>query len=145
MAALRADGPAHGDSGFTLLEALIAITLLALAAGILQSALTGASRLGARAAGDTAALEIARAKLAAAGVATPLREGVTEGEAAGGYRWRVSVSRRRTDLRPQTSDVQGAAAGYWATAEVEWHEHGGTRPRTITLTTLKLADGEGRR
>lgn len=144
MAAMTASPPRHADEGFTLIEALVALTLLAVAIGLLQSAMTGAARLGARAGGDTAALEIAQAQLAAAGVAVPLSEGVTEGDAAGGYRWRLIVARHGPPARTADGSADQGPAGYWTTAEVEWQEHGRNEPRKVRLTTLKLGNWEAR-
>ena len=83
------------DPGYEVFRPLLiyntsmGVAYLAAGAALLQGGLANAWRGQARAAGEIGALEVARAQLAAAGIETPLTQGVREGVAKGGYRWRV--------------------------------------------------------
>lgn len=122
------------QAGFTLIETLVALIILALAAGALQLCLS-AGWTGVRVVrGEQAALQLARAKLAEAGVETRLAEGTEDGETEAGFAWTREVRARPT---PGAALQPAALAGYWVTVTVSWHEKF-KRDRTVSLTTLKL-------
>ncbi len=129
---------ASRDDGFTLLETLIALAILAGALATLQQAL-GAGWKGLRAArSEIGAVEHARAQLAAAGVATNLREGQTEGVTPDGYRWQVTIVPVAAEARPRSTTAP-KFAGYWVTAAVRWQSGSGLAGgRAVTLRTLKI-------
>jgi type II secretory pathway pseudopilin PulG len=123
---------ASGEGGFTLVEALVALFIIIAMTVILYRGLSSGMRIAERAAGTEAALLVAKARLAALGVTTPLAEGEEEGR-DGDIGWRTSIRR-----------YQGAASdagprAYWASVTVSWQQRAGTEPQTIRLTTLKLA------
>jgi general secretion pathway protein I len=124
------------DDGFTLIETLVALVIMIAAATMLYRGLSGGLRASNAADGADAALLVARQRLAAAGIETPLQAGRREG-AEGDVLWQV-------DLRPYSAEGTGSAApgarlqAYWATATVTWRDRRGARPRSLQLTTLKL-------
>lgn len=133
--------PKAGEAGFTLLESLVALALLAAGIALLQGGLAGAWRGQARAAGEIGALEVARAKLAAAGIDTPLTAGEREGLAEGGYRWRLTT---RAETRSAAARAPGSAMrGYWTTVDVFWDAPGESVPRRVSLTALKAVQSAG--
>ncbi|MEQ1718048.1 MAG: prepilin-type N-terminal cleavage/methylation domain-containing protein [Hyphomicrobium sp.] len=134
-----ADEMSRREDGFTIIEVLVALTVLVMAIAVLQGGLRGGYRGQERAAHEMAALEIAKSRLAAAGIETPLTAGVTQGEAGGGYRWRVVVA---PETRSGNGTSSAALRGYWTTAEVEWVEPAGAAPRKVSLTSLKIAREE---
>jgi prepilin-type N-terminal cleavage/methylation domain-containing protein len=121
------------EDGFTLIEVLVSLTVLVAAIALLQGALRGSYRSNDRATQEMTALEIARSRLAAAGVETPLAAGVTEGEANGGFHWRV-VMTPEVKSRAAASPVRG----FWTTAEVEWRDRQESAPHKVSLVTLKI-------
>ena len=125
------------DGGFTLVETLVALVIMIAAATMLYRGLSGGLRASNAADGADAALLVARQRLAAAGIETPLEAGRQEG-AEGDVLWQV-------DLRPymaaERTDPAAPAArlqAFWATATVTWRDRRGARPRSLQLTTLKL-------
>jgi type II secretory pathway pseudopilin PulG len=121
------------ERGFTLVEALVALFIIIAMTVILYRGLSSGMRVADRAAGTEAALLVAKARLAALGVSTPLIEGEEEGR-DGDVTWRTIIQPYR--------DGAAAEAGpraYWASVTVSWRQRAGTEPQTLKLTTLKLA------
>ncbi|MFT3755853.1 MAG: prepilin-type N-terminal cleavage/methylation domain-containing protein [Pseudoxanthomonas sp.] len=130
------------QSGFTLLEVIVAFALLALALSLLLGALSGATRQvrGAEDAGR-AALH-AQSLLAQAGVGVALRPGVTEGEWEGGrYRWQLQVSPYADPARsPPMLAAPGTARLLQLQLDVRWGEAAG---QTLQVRSLRrVAGGE---
>ena len=120
------------EHGFTLLEVLIALTILSVALamlfGIFSHSLSRShetqSRLGARA--------LATSLLAQADKTTAIAYGETHGRTSSGLDWRLDVSRYGDDR-----DVQAwPAAVARVTATVRWGDH--ATGQTFALTTLRL-------
>lgn len=126
------------EDGFTLLETLVALAILAGALATLQQAL-GAGWKGLRAARtELGAVEHARAQLAAAGVTTDLREGQSEGVTPDGYRWQITIAPLVAESRLRTA-APSKFAGYWVTATARWQSGSGLAGgRAVTLRTLKI-------
>jgi general secretion pathway protein I len=122
--------------GFSLLELLIAFTILATLVGALSQVFSAglqAARSGDR---DTRAVVIAQSRLAVLDVEQPLRVGVFSGATDDDYHWRVT-------LRPYLDDQLPAArrvlVPLTVTVEVFWEE--GDRPRGVSLTSMLLGSG----
>jgi hypothetical protein len=109
---------------------MIMIAMVAMFYGSFSSALGISDHTGR----TEAALRVAQSRLAAAGVETPLRTGVEEGR-EGGIGWRV-------DVRPYSA--AGAAAqsiglaAFYVSVTVSWRDRRGGKPRSLTLSTMKL-------
>jgi len=119
------------QAGFTLLEILVALAIMMLAAGALTRTLVTGTLLSGRAAKETAAFEVARNALAVAqgSGATPITVDTTLGN---GMQRSVTV-RARPDL------IKPAFAGpvpYEIDVVVRWRE--GARARDISLSTLRF-------
>ena|SRR5688572_22578504 len=128
---------AREDGGFTLIETLVALMVMIVAATMLYRGLSGGLRASNAADGADVALLVAQQRLAAAGIETPLQAGRQEG-AEGDVLWQV-------DLRPYvTADEIGKGAqaarlqAFWATATVTWRDRRSVRRHSLQLTTLKL-------
>ncbi len=119
-----------GGRGFTLLEALIAFTILAVAlAALLLAFGAGVGGLARAEAYGAAALH-ARSKLEEVGRALPVELGIREGEFDDGYRWRVDIG-TYDGGEPDTSTK---AFLYTVNVSV-----GRDEAPLVTLRTLRLA------
>ncbi len=78
--------------GFTLIEIIIAFTILALGLGITMQIATGAMRNARHAAQRTEAALYAQSLLDSAGVGERLEEGKTSGDFDEDYRWELDVA-----------------------------------------------------
>lgn len=123
--------------GFSLLEVLVAFTILAMLLGALFQVFSAG--LHAAHSGDryTRATVIAQSQLAALGVEYALLEGVNSGTTNDEYHWRVTVSRYEDDQLPQTGLALQPLA---VDVEVFWEESGG--PRTLTLKSMLLGPSQ---
>ena len=86
--------PGRGEEGFALLEFLVAFTMLTMFLAAMLSALAVAIKGDHQAAFLTVATELAKTKLAGAGLDYPLDRGATVGTFENGYSWRVDVRRQ---------------------------------------------------
>ena len=110
-----------------MLEALIAIAILAVALGVLLSSTASSMRAQTRAQAVMQATLHAESRLAALGTTAPLRVGVSSGVLDGGWRWRAAV-----DPLPMPS-----AAPLLAVELAVLDERGAV---LATLNTVRLAD-----
>ena len=125
-------------AGFSLLEILVAFTLMALIVAVLMRVFSGGLQ-GAGLAEDYArATSLAESKLAGIGSETPLKPGEISGTEAGKYRWKIamqgyddkaaSAAPPQTLMRVQLMEVA---------VSVAWSDYG--KDRQVDMTTLVLA------
>ena len=125
------------EAGFTLIEAVVGLAIFAVSMVILHQAFgLGWNGIG-RADFEAGAVRLAKSRLEAAGIESPLEEGRTAGSTDATYRWTVTVAGHATGDR--TPGRSGPAA-FWVVAEVAWRDRANGPERTIALTTLKLRD-----
>jgi type II secretory pathway pseudopilin PulG len=120
------------EAGFTLLEFLVAFTLLTVVLASLLAALFVAVRGDSQAAFVTLASSLARSKLAAAGVDFPLRPGVTSAAFENGYVWQAVV-------RPYgTIDIGSGRRidGFWIEVTIADPRSNGRR--SLSLSSLEI-------
>jgi general secretion pathway protein I len=122
--------PSH-NSGFTLIEVLIAFTILALVLGVVFPTLSSGLSHERTARLATARVLEARSILDRLGIEDPLAEGTIDGQLATGETWTLTVSR----IEPDSSDENqtGQINAYLAELRID-SEDG----RMLRLKTLKL-------
>ncbi|MEI6413714.1 MAG: prepilin-type N-terminal cleavage/methylation domain-containing protein [Pseudomonadota bacterium] len=124
-------GSRSPTAGFSLLEVLVALSILALSLGVIL-AIFSKALLGARLSESyTYATALAEARLAAAGNATPLAAGQLGGQEAG-YVWQVQTAPYELPDMALKSNL----AGFLVQVTVMWTDGG--RARQVTLRTLKV-------
>ena len=125
------------DCGFTLLEVVVAFSILAVSLGVTFYAFgTGASNASLSERYTVATLH-AESLLAATGIESPLVQSITEGKPSSGYRWRRTVS-LVGGLDTDSVRAQDAQL-YEVVLEVFWEETGKTR--SVLLRTQRLGVG----
>lgn len=128
------------ESGFTLLEALVAFVIAALALGVLFHGLIGGLRTTAIAGSYEQAVARARSRLAAiGGRASPLVPGVRTGDDGSGFTWRTQIMPTGTAALPATQPGLPAPqlVLYRVSVTVSWHGDGGLRQ--VQLVTARAA------
>lgn len=128
----RSKGAARG---FTLLEVLIAFTILSLSlAVVMQAFSTGFASLE-RAKDQTVAMLQARSKLAELGQTVPLEPGEQGGELDDGATWRMVVEPAAVDEEREAFEGFGVLALYRVEVTVTKEKRA-----TVTLVTLRTAE-----
>ena len=123
-----------GETGFTLLEVLVALSVLAMSYGVLLQIFGQATRSVVTTEDYRRALVVAESQLTEtlAGIRTPGHQdsGIVDGR----FHWQVTVKRENQYLRP---GIQTFYAPALATIEVSWGDTGQSQ-RTISLSTIRL-------
>jgi len=120
--------------GFTLLEVLVAFTILALVLGALLQVFSGGLRTAEIARNHAVGALLAKSKLAAIGIEEPLVAGERTGTFDNGYRWHYSVDPYQEQDGAQ--EEQQEFVPYRLVLTVEWGPAGSGG--SLTLTTLRL-------
>jgi general secretion pathway protein I len=139
--------PVLRRQGFTLIEVIVALLIFGLTFAVLARIIqTGILQSG-RAEAMTTATLLARSQLARIGADVPVAEGELEGDAGGGFHWRIVIRPAAFDGdygdRGDQTDVpnrQPLILPYQVEVTVGWGEGGPAQ--TLTLTSLRLAAAE---
>lgn len=123
--------------GFSLLEILIAFSILALSLGILLSIFSGGLRQAMVSEEYQYATTVAQSKLALVGTEIELQEGNVQGEIEDKYFWSVNATLYNSEDEGFDEDKMSVLP-YVVTATVEWQA--GKDNRYVELITLKLAN-----
>jgi general secretion pathway protein I len=124
------------QQGFSLLEILIAFSILALSLGILLKIFSAGVNTAVVAEDYTAAVQIAESLMAKTGVETPLQANQASGMENEKYHWLVEVS--PFEFNPENVDPTALTAVLFKVkVTVRWGDDN-VNDRQIELTTLKL-------
>ncbi|MGZ8158905.1 type IV pilus modification PilV family protein [Methylobacter tundripaludum] len=131
---------ANRQRGFSLLEILIAFSILALSLGILLKIFSAGVNTAGVAEEYNEAGQIAESLMAQTGVETALRPNEATGLEKGKYRWRVSVS--PFQFTAENLDVNAITAVLFKVkVTVNWGDDNADG-RQVELVTLKLVNKE---
>ncbi|HYN79168.1 MAG TPA: prepilin-type N-terminal cleavage/methylation domain-containing protein [Lamprocystis sp. (in: g-proteobacteria)] len=129
------------QSGFSLLEVLVAFAILALSLGVLMQIFSRGMLTTLAAAQYSRAASLAEARLAAVGSAIPLEAGATSGKPENGFAWELSIVQTElADAAPglALSTQAPPVTPYRVTVTILWQD--GARARHLTLSTLRLGE-----
>lgn len=130
------------QQGFSLLEVIAAIAVLAIAFAALMQVAGSSLSLTARANERTQAALRARTLLDSAFVMDPVQEGETEGRFDDTYRWRMNVSRYQLpDVRPADDGVSSPI--YRLDLDVIWGRDDAERHARFSTLRMGSAGGGG--
>ena len=129
---LRSLSSRRRAAGFTLLEVLVAFTILAVALVALLRAFSSGLRGLDAAAAATAAIQHARSKIEEVGTLIPLEPGILEGTFEDGYQWRVVIEPH--ELGDAAAAESLPVLPYEIEVTVTGHGAG-----AVTLRSLRLA------
>lgn len=129
---------ANSEAGFTLVEVIVAIAILALGLGALLEMISSSLRQMAEAKRMAEAGALTQSLFAEVGTARPIREGQSDGQFPNGYHWRLNMERYGDAIQRE----QWPVGAYVVSTEVTWLD--GTHKRSYALTTLRLGPKEAR-
>ncbi len=126
------DGQAS-EAGFTLVEVVVALAILALSLSVLLNVISNGIRQTDSARRMAEAGSLAQSLLAKLGTEMPIQEGQTSGEFPDGFRWRVRAERYGDAEDRQDWPV----AAYAVSVEALWGD--ASAERLVALNMLRLA------
>jgi prepilin-type N-terminal cleavage/methylation domain-containing protein len=124
-------------AGFTLIETVVALTLLALSLAVLVPVFGEVIERSSRAAAQATAASLAASLTARLGTDLPLVEGKTSGAFGNGYGWDLEIAA----YGGAEDRAAWPAVPFQVQATVTWSAGG--RARAVTVTTLRLAPKDG--
>jgi general secretion pathway protein I len=128
----------RGQSGFTLLEVLLAFVIFALSFAVVLEILGGSMRSSMKAREYTEAALLGQSLMDLVGTEIPLGEGSLTGEAPGGYRWELVVTpytpRFEEDRSLEMAELS-ATAMFIVDLDVAWGQP--PRDRTVHFSTVR--------
>jgi general secretion pathway protein I len=127
-------------SGFSLLEVIAAIAVLAIAFAALMQVAGSAMSLTARANERTQAALRARSLLDGAFIIDPVREGSSDGRFDQTYRWQLNVSPYNVGDTPDDNTGGNASRMYRLDLDVFWGDP--DHERRAHFSTLRLAGAQ---
>jgi general secretion pathway protein I len=125
--------------GFSLLETLIAFSIMALSLGVLLRIFGGGTRLAGTAEEHARATSYAESILAAVGVESPLTPGMTSGTINDTFGWDLNIRTFQPEGLADPDRMQIQA--YWVEVTVAWGPP--ESEQKFTLGNLRLAAKEG--
>ena len=129
------------QSGYTLIEVLVAFVILAMALTVILRIFSGGVRNVAVSSDYAKAVLIAESRLATAGIDGMLAPGELSGTEAGRFQWTRLVTNYQPT--PDYSTNANGSRAYHVAVTVSWPN--GDRERRIELATVKLMHDERRR
>ena len=120
------------ESGFTLVEVIVALAILSLGLSVLLGSISGSLRRTATAARMAEAGALAQSLLAEVGTDLAIKPEESFGEFPNGYRWHLKMQ----PYGEANEREEWPVGAYQISTEVEWEE--GASRRSYALTTLRL-------
>lgn len=127
-------------SGFSLLEVLVAFSILGLSLGVLLNIFGRGTRIAALSDEYGQAVVLAESLLAETADGSPLEPGERSGGEESGYRWQIRVTPL---LLPDQAEIESQGLNFpYTPFQIDVTVAWGTEPpgRTIRLSTLRLAN-----
>jgi general secretion pathway protein I len=121
------------ESGFTLIEVLVALVVLAITFGFAYDALSGALGWTERSQNTQKALTIAESMLHRVGNDIPLEDGSLAGRTGDGFTWQIDT----TPYGDTSNAAAGPLVGHQVEIVVGWTEH--RNARHVRLLSVRLA------
>ena len=125
---------AHGEDGFTLIEVIAALAILAFSLSTIFALISNATKQMNEAVKLAEATSVAQSLLARTGRETPLRVGRSTGDLPGGLRWQLQTEPYGTETDRSSWPVNA----YLISVEVGWD----ARAKPVVLTTLRISTKE---
>ena len=128
----RLSSAAKREDGFTLVEVIVALAILAVGLGVLLELMSGSLRQTSSAERMAEAGSLTQSLMSEVGIDLPVKPDERGGQFPNGYRWHLKMQ-PYGDAKEREEWPVGV---YTISAEVEWDE--GAQRRAYALSTLRL-------
>lgn len=129
------------NSGFTLLEVIVALVIAMLALSAMMAVIMPARQSATLSRQFIEATRLARSHLESLGTEAPLAVGELGGADEDGYAWRAKVKKLSSHIIPGANNTQLTLALFDVEIVERWR--GGWQGHSVTLHTRKLATESG--
>ncbi len=129
----------NGETGFTLMETLVAMMILVIALVVILQLFSQGLRSGRLASDYTRGVMYGRELMENILLLKRDNEGIREGEIGGIYRWRAVTE--AVEVKSARNNPEIPLETYRVTVQVRWMD--GNREKSIELTSLKLGNRSG--
>jgi len=138
----RGNWPSLRHGGFSLLETLVAFTILALSVGVLLRIFGGGAQMSGKAEEHARAVTLAESLLVEKACAEcDLAPGESSGEVDEQFRWTMRVEPFQPELEGGQENLQ--VEPFWVEMTLEWGD--GDVPQNFSLSTLRVRSKNARR
>jgi general secretion pathway protein I len=133
---MNSEGHLFSTTGFTLIEVVVAMAILAVGLTIIIELFSGGLRLGRTSMEYTKAVNYARMKMEEIAVKKNLEEGSEEGEFDHTYRWKVDI--KRADILPieDETDSEVPAELFHVKIDILWKS--GSKEKSNHIESYKM-------
>ena len=121
-------------AGFTLIEVLVALTILSISLAVLVQIIGSNLDRVRESTAETTAISLTQSLLDQLGVSIPIRMGESSGDFGNGYRWRLRIQSYGSEPDRRAWPVSAVVV----TASTLWDRE----RKSLTLTTLRLSPKE---
>ena len=125
------------ESGFSLLEVLVAFSIMAISMAILLRVLFSSEKMVRLERDYTNAILIANSLLESAGEEIPMTQGFSSGEVSNYYRWKMHIAPYPIETGTVSNGAAPPSKLNWVNLTVEWGS--GQDLRAHTIKTLRFA------
>lgn len=125
--------------GFSLLEVLVAFSILALSLGVLMQIFSGSLRNASSAQEQAQAVALAQSLLTSAGVESPLVAGESSGDVDGRFHWRLRAGPFQGEIPGGDAIIQPGKLELWEViAEISWGGDARGMARALSFASLRI-------
>ncbi len=133
--------PSRNIAGFTLIEVLVSMMVMAISLTVIMSLFSGGLRSKKRAYDYNTAVELANNKIQDILAEENLEPGIQEGEFENGYSWKIEVVLDDTAISDSDIKIEQALRLYIINLKIVWEQ--GEKEKEYSISTMQVGEKQG--